>query len=67
MLRVSRRYELARLIEKWHKNNCMPICPAATLYYLQLNGLLDESKVYEFLNEQKQNKTKNRQKKEQAQ
>ena len=64
MLRISRRYELARLIEEWHKNNCMPICPAATLHYLQLNGLLDESKVCEFLDEPKRNKTKNRQKKE---
>ena len=49
MLRVSRRYSLARLIEEWERENCMPSCPATTILYLQKLGFLNEQKIYEFL------------------
>ena len=49
MLKLSTRFSLARMIDKWREEHCQTNCPMSTLRYLDYNGLLDAKKVREFV------------------
>ena len=48
MLRISTRFSLARMIDKWRKENELSICPETTIAYLMLHGLLLDNEDYRF-------------------
>lgn len=49
MLKLSTRFSLARMIDKWRDEHGQTNCPMSTLRYLDWHGLLDAKKVREFV------------------
>lgn len=53
MLFFSERNNLAKLFEKWCKENNAAICSVNMVTFLETKGLLNEDKIKELLKEEK--------------